>query len=217
MWRMIIVVALTLAVGAVGTIGNQVLMAQSPPVTRTMLQQKDLEGAEGREIIMYRADFCPWRRSGKTPSSRAGGDLRPGRGADPRTGWAPDRDPQGGAHRISSLQAYPQSTERQRHGASEGAGVPGWGEGPTHHQLGEVVGRQKAFTGKQETVSAVERPHARSGRGCGMRGTRKTWSGRSSELVRPCGKVHANGLRGAALRGFGVRQRDKAALMRLRG
>ena len=34
-----------------GTIGNQVLMAQSPPVTRTMLQQKDLEGAEGREII----------------------------------------------------------------------------------------------------------------------------------------------------------------------
>jgi quercetin dioxygenase-like cupin family protein len=59
MWRMIIVVALTLAVGAVGTIGNQVLMAQSPPVTRTMLQQKDLEGAEGREIIMYRADFVP--------------------------------------------------------------------------------------------------------------------------------------------------------------
>jgi quercetin dioxygenase-like cupin family protein len=55
---MVIVVAL--AVGtAVGTIGNQMLMAQSSPVTRTTFQQRDLEGAEGREIIMYRADFIP--------------------------------------------------------------------------------------------------------------------------------------------------------------
>jgi hypothetical protein len=54
------VVALTLAVGtAVGAIGNHMLMAQSTPVTRTMLQQKDLEGPEGRELIMYRADFSP--------------------------------------------------------------------------------------------------------------------------------------------------------------
>jgi quercetin dioxygenase-like cupin family protein len=60
MRRTVVVVALTLAIGAaVGTIGNQILMAQSPPVTRTMFQQKDLEGAEGREIIMYRADFIP--------------------------------------------------------------------------------------------------------------------------------------------------------------
>ncbi len=60
MKRMAFGLVLTLAVGiAVGTIGNQILMAQSPPVTRTLLQQKDLEGAEGRELIMYRADFIP--------------------------------------------------------------------------------------------------------------------------------------------------------------
>ena len=60
MRRMAFVVALTLAVGtATGTIGNQILMAQSPPVARTIFQQKDLEGAEGREVIMYRADFVP--------------------------------------------------------------------------------------------------------------------------------------------------------------
>ena len=53
-------VALTLVVGtAIATIGNQILMAQSAPVTRTILQQKDLEGAEGRELLMYRADFMP--------------------------------------------------------------------------------------------------------------------------------------------------------------
>src|SRR5262245_23922322 len=60
MRRMAFVVVLILAVGTViGTIGNQILMAQSPPVTRTIFLQKDLEGAEGREIIMYRADFVP--------------------------------------------------------------------------------------------------------------------------------------------------------------
>src|SRR5262245_31060754 len=55
-----LVVALTLGVGAAaGTIGDQPPMAQSTPVTRTMLQQKNLEGTEGRELIMYRADFTP--------------------------------------------------------------------------------------------------------------------------------------------------------------
>ncbi|MCI0546746.1 MAG: cupin domain-containing protein [Candidatus Rokubacteria bacterium] len=57
MKRMALVLALTVGVG-VGTIGNQMLLAQTP-VTRTILQQKDLEGAEGRELIMYRADFIP--------------------------------------------------------------------------------------------------------------------------------------------------------------
>ena len=53
-------VTLILAIGtAIGTIGTQILMAQSPPVTRTMFQQKDLEGATGREVMMYRADFVP--------------------------------------------------------------------------------------------------------------------------------------------------------------
>jgi quercetin dioxygenase-like cupin family protein len=54
------VVALILAVGTVvGIPGSRVLVAQPPPVTRTMLLQKDLEGAAGRELIMYRADFVP--------------------------------------------------------------------------------------------------------------------------------------------------------------
>src|SRR5262245_5832118 len=58
MRRKAFLVALTLAgVTAIGTTGNQILRAQSPPVTRTIFQQKDLEGAEGRELLMYRADF----------------------------------------------------------------------------------------------------------------------------------------------------------------
>ena len=57
-------IALALASGsavavAAGLVSAQVLMAQATPVTRTILQQKDLEGAEGREVIMYRADFIP--------------------------------------------------------------------------------------------------------------------------------------------------------------
>jgi len=57
---MALVVALTLVSGtAVGMIGSQILSAQSPPVTRTIFQQKDLEGGEGRELIMYRPDFVP--------------------------------------------------------------------------------------------------------------------------------------------------------------
>jgi quercetin dioxygenase-like cupin family protein len=55
-----------LAVGlAVGAIGNQVLMAQPAPVTRTILQQKDLAEAEGRELVMYRADIVPGGAVGK--------------------------------------------------------------------------------------------------------------------------------------------------------
>jgi quercetin dioxygenase-like cupin family protein len=51
--------ALTLAIGiALGVIGNQVLSAQQQPVTRMILQQKDLEGIAGREVIMYRAELA---------------------------------------------------------------------------------------------------------------------------------------------------------------
>jgi quercetin dioxygenase-like cupin family protein len=60
MWRRILVVAVILAVGtAMATMGTRVLSAQSAPVSRTMLQQTDLEGTEGRELMMYRADFIP--------------------------------------------------------------------------------------------------------------------------------------------------------------
>jgi quercetin dioxygenase-like cupin family protein len=55
-----LVVAVTLTVGiAAGLLGSRALMAQSPPVTRTMLQQQELQGVEGRELMMYRADFIP--------------------------------------------------------------------------------------------------------------------------------------------------------------
>jgi quercetin dioxygenase-like cupin family protein len=60
MSRITCVLTPILAVGvAAAAIGAQVLMAQSAPVTRTILQQKDLEGTEGREVMMYRADFVP--------------------------------------------------------------------------------------------------------------------------------------------------------------
>ncbi|MGH8064342.1 MAG: cupin domain-containing protein [Candidatus Entotheonellia bacterium] len=58
MKRMACMLALTLAIGiALGVIGNQVLSAQQQPVTRMILQQKDLEGIAGREVIMYRAEL----------------------------------------------------------------------------------------------------------------------------------------------------------------
>jgi quercetin dioxygenase-like cupin family protein len=60
MRHMALVVVLTLGVGVVaGAIGRPSLMAQSPPVTRTTLQQRDLDGIPGRELLMYRADFIP--------------------------------------------------------------------------------------------------------------------------------------------------------------
>jgi quercetin dioxygenase-like cupin family protein len=60
MQRQAFFAALTLAVAtALATIGNQILQAKSPAVTRTIFQQKDLEAAEGRELLMYRADFIP--------------------------------------------------------------------------------------------------------------------------------------------------------------
>jgi hypothetical protein len=63
MKRMAFILALTLAIGiAVGVIGNHVLIAQQQPVTRTILQQKDLEGTADREIIMYVAELIPGGR-----------------------------------------------------------------------------------------------------------------------------------------------------------
>jgi len=66
MKRMIFTLALTLAVGiAVGIIGNHVLIAQQAPVTRTILQQKDLEGVAGRKVTMYRAEVFPGGAAGR--------------------------------------------------------------------------------------------------------------------------------------------------------
>ena len=58
--RTVRTLTIALAVGiGVGMLGNQVLIAQQAPVTRTILQQKDLDGVAGKEVIMYRADVGP--------------------------------------------------------------------------------------------------------------------------------------------------------------
>jgi quercetin dioxygenase-like cupin family protein len=66
MRRTAIMLAIALTVGiAVGVLGNQVLIAQQQPVTRTILQQKDLDGVAGREVIMYRAEAAPGGVAGR--------------------------------------------------------------------------------------------------------------------------------------------------------
>ena len=56
----------TLAVGMVlGMLAQQGLNAQQQQVTRTILQQKDLDGVAGREVIMYRAEAVPGGAAGR--------------------------------------------------------------------------------------------------------------------------------------------------------
>lgn len=58
MRRMALALTPAMAAGIVaGAIGSQALTAQPNPVTRTIFQQQELEGAQGKEIVMYRADF----------------------------------------------------------------------------------------------------------------------------------------------------------------
>ena len=66
MKRTVMIVAAPLVVGiAIGVITTQALMAQPAPVTRTTLQQKDIEGAAGKEVIMYIADIIPGGVAGR--------------------------------------------------------------------------------------------------------------------------------------------------------
>ena len=66
MKRTVMMIAVTLVVGiAVGMVTSQALMAQQAPVTRTTLQQKDIEGVPGKEVIMYVADVIPGGMSGR--------------------------------------------------------------------------------------------------------------------------------------------------------
>jgi quercetin dioxygenase-like cupin family protein len=66
MKRTVMIVAATLVVGiAIGVITTQTLTAQQAPVTRTTLQQKDIEGAAGKEVIMYVADIVPGGVAGR--------------------------------------------------------------------------------------------------------------------------------------------------------
>jgi quercetin dioxygenase-like cupin family protein len=66
MQRTVVMLTIALVVGiTVGILGHQVLIAQQQPVTRTILQQKDLEGVAGREVIMYRAELVPGGVAGR--------------------------------------------------------------------------------------------------------------------------------------------------------
>jgi len=66
MHRTVVLLTITLVVGiSVGLLGHQVLIAQQAPVTRTILQQKDLEGVAGREVIMFRAELAPGAALGR--------------------------------------------------------------------------------------------------------------------------------------------------------
>ena len=66
MKRTVMMIAVTLVVGiAVGILTTQALVAQQAPVTRTTLQQKDIEGAPGKEVIMYVADLVPGGVAGR--------------------------------------------------------------------------------------------------------------------------------------------------------
>ncbi len=54
------ILALAVVCGIVlGIVGIQAPDAQQAPITRTMLQQKDIEGIDGREAIMYIAEIVP--------------------------------------------------------------------------------------------------------------------------------------------------------------
>lgn len=66
MKRGMMLVAMTLVLGiAIGMFTSQVLIAQQAPIKRTTLQQKDLEGVAGKEIIMYTADVIPGGVAGR--------------------------------------------------------------------------------------------------------------------------------------------------------
>ena len=65
--RRLSLLVVTLIVGiALGMVTSQVLLAQqAPPIKRTTLQQTDLEGVAGKEVIMYVADIAPGGVAGR--------------------------------------------------------------------------------------------------------------------------------------------------------
>ena len=66
MHRTVVMLTITLVVGiSAGFFGGKALVAQQAPVTRTILQQKDLEGVADREVIMFRAELAPGAALGR--------------------------------------------------------------------------------------------------------------------------------------------------------
>lgn len=66
MRRTTLIFGLTLIVGiAVGMIGNSILSAQQEPIKRTVLLKTDLEGIEGKEVVLFLAELAPGAVGGK--------------------------------------------------------------------------------------------------------------------------------------------------------
>ena len=66
MKQSVVTLSLTLAVGiAVGMVGSHVLHAQQEPIKRTVLIKSDLEGIEGKEVILFLAELAPGAVGGK--------------------------------------------------------------------------------------------------------------------------------------------------------
>jgi quercetin dioxygenase-like cupin family protein len=61
---MLIVAALAAAVAG-GLAGSDKVLAQEPPVKRTVIQRNDLPGAKGKEVVMYEALIAPGAESGR--------------------------------------------------------------------------------------------------------------------------------------------------------
>jgi quercetin dioxygenase-like cupin family protein len=56
----------TLVIGiASGMVTSHVLLAQQSPIKRTTLQQQDLDGVAGKEVIMYVAEITPGGAAGR--------------------------------------------------------------------------------------------------------------------------------------------------------
>ena len=73
MKRTVTLMVMALLIGiAAGMFGHQTLMAQEG-FSRTILQQKNLEGVKGREIILFSAETAPGGMSGR--HSHSGPEL----------------------------------------------------------------------------------------------------------------------------------------------
>ena len=114
----LVVLGLSLGLG-LGTIAGNRSNAQPSPVTRTMLQQKDIEGMPGKEALVYVAEF--------TPGAASGRHFHPG----PEVGYVLQGtlvlEPDGHAAHARGrrvvpqpVPARPQRPERERERAGEG-------------------------------------------------------------------------------------------------
>ena len=109
---------------ALSALGNSAILAQQAPITRTILQQEDLAGVPGREVVMLRAEIAPGAIAAK--------HFHPG----PEVVYIlsgsllvePDGQPPVTLQEGDSMYC-----------ASEGYRVPGWGKRPTPRHASPVA------------------------------------------------------------------------------